>query len=153
HPCLGPTYHSGIRQTVEQEALDGDDTWLTVGVDEVFYYEQVALLAGQRSLSGVQLTADEDFWLDAYGHTDENIQIFDRKGHITFSDIGKDDHKIRLPYPNRINITFGCNDKLVREQVDYVISLTSLKNHSCLEKIKTIRYPLNTFYVYKMQSL
>lgn len=142
---LGPIYHSDLKQTIENVSMK-DDTWLTVGTKGIFYYEQVPILSGRKSLSGVQLYPEPKFWTDAYGKKYESA--FNRKAHIVYEDNNAKE-KITLPYPNRIVIEFSCKDNFIKDNVDYVLTLEKL-TEPCLSPLKEINYPNVSFYIYKM---
>lgn len=141
---LGPLYNSQLVSTIEKVSEPEDD-WIVVGQ---FLFEQVPLITGNRSFSGVQIYPVESFWIDKYG--EQYKYQFDRKGHITYRNSAIDQPGVELIHTNQIQINFSCKDTFIMQEVEYVLSETPITNKQCVKLLETVSYPAKQFYIYKL---
>ena len=125
-----------------------EDSWATVG-DDALLFENFPLLADRRSLNGIQIYSDVEFWKKFVGEQYENV--YNRQGHIFFSDSGSFEEPIKIgPTRNTIVVNFNCSDYL-KKNLDFALSIHPL-TQSCVKLIETVQYPQKTFYLYKVSG-
>ncbi|MEX0881680.1 MAG: hypothetical protein WDZ34_02310 [Candidatus Saccharimonadales bacterium] len=122
------------------------DSWATIGEDAI-YYENFALLADRKSLSGTQIYPDNAFWERFVGQQYEDV--YNRQAHVFFSDSGNFQEPVRVGAArNALLVNFNCSQGL-KDELDFVLSVHPL-DETCAKLIETVRYPQAAFYLYQI---
>jgi hypothetical protein len=121
------------------------DSWAAVG-DDMRLFENIALVADRKSMSGVQIYPDLNFWRQA-GPGYESV--YNREGHAFFIDNQNLAAPLVLsPARNAFYVKFECSN-FIKKNIGFVLAAHKL-NESCTQLIKTTKYPAMTFYLYEV---
>ena len=127
-----------------EDVSQENDTWVTIND---IYYDSLPLNAGRRSLTGVQIYTDLDFWRQVGG---EQYDIFyNREGHYVFTDDPSLTEPFRLLQPNYLQIKFQCSD-FTKRNIQFALASHPMQQ-PCIHLVDTVYYPMHTFYLYKIQ--
>lgn len=126
--------------------------WLVVGS---VTFENVPLVAGKSSLSGIQYYPQFKLWelLDPAG---KEINTYNRFAHVVFTTDQIDDGKLfKSPQPDVLYVRFNCDVAKKLPNVGYVLSSENLDTAKfpCLKQDDTMIYPGATLRVYKYTPL
>lgn len=118
------------------------DSWVTL--DDITY-ENFGLLAGRKSLSGVQIYPDNNFWQQVGGTKYEGV--YNREGHAMFmtSGLHQDMYKVKA---NLFDVRFYCSD-FITKNVNFALATHPI-SYSCTKLVDTVTYPKQSFYLYKV---
>lgn len=139
---FGPIYHTGLIQKMDAIA-EPSDTW--VSVDDI-YYENLGILVGNKSFSGVQLYPDVSFWEQNYGKQYE--VAYNRKGHAVYTIDDKLVNSLQLVQSNLYKVGFACSDFTIKN-IDFVLATNPI-NTKCTKLVDEVKYPRVTFYIYEI---
>jgi hypothetical protein len=150
-------YDSRIVKTMESVS-DPHDKWVVLD-DQNF--QQLPAIAGRGSVGGAQFYTDLNFWhqIDNDGHLE---YVYNRQAHALFlSNTLKADpakkynvytvnDKLELVKVNLFKVKFTCS-KFTYDNIDFVLTLSEI-DKECTQLIDKVRYPKQTFYIYKVLS-
>lgn len=124
------------------QSSEKDSVW--VGAENIML-ENIAIVYGRKSISGVEFYPDVKFWksLDP-----DKEYIYNRFAHILFQDKSQMPEKVRLVQSDLFYVQISCDD-FVRQNIDYIITVNKI-DHSCVQLYKTIEYPTATLHTYKI---
>jgi len=146
HPLyqgLGPIADNSVTRAMDTISKP-HDTW--VSLDQI-YIENFGLLANRNSLTGVQFYPDLAFWRQLGGKANDYID--NRYAHVLFT-ANPDFPPISLVQMDSFMVHFECSP-FIEQHVNFVLSLQPL-SFACTKQTAIVRYPSQTFYMYKIQS-
>ncbi len=145
HPLykgLGPIYNSSLTKKIEASS-NNMGSWAVV--DDI-QFENLALVSGEDSLTGIQIYPDLGLWRQIGGTQYDTI--YNRYAHTIFnSDPGFSD-PIRLIQFDSFQIKFACDD-FVQRNVQYVVATHALI-YPCTTQIDQVNFPAKQFFIYKI---
>lgn len=124
-------------------------TWTT----ETIYLENFPALSGVPSRSGVYAYPQLDLWRSADSGGQE--EIYNRYAHVGF----EFDRNPAVTVPTSLKLTLAdhfdittepCGPYVHQEKIRYILAVKPMSD-SCLEVVKTVKYPLETFIIYKVK--
>lgn len=146
HPLyrgLGPLAATPVLTAIDEESGE-TDTWAVIGPAQ---WENLALLAGERSVSGVHTYPDVDYWDDLDDSAAAEV-AYNRYAHVLFTaDPAAPD--IALTQQDEFTVAFECSP-WVRGEVTRALSVEPL-DLPCVEQLAVVRYPTTTFYLYDVR--
>ncbi|MEK7153900.1 MAG: hypothetical protein AAB834_08165, partial [Patescibacteria group bacterium] len=152
---VNPLYRgtSTLRQTPLSEAIKAVNTrepgtWAT----EIIYLENFAALSGASARSGVYAYPQLDLWRSADDGDDKDT--YNRYAHVNFifdRDTTVDvKTSLVLTGVDHFDITTEpCGQYMHEEKIRYIVTIRPIKG-SCLELVKTVSYPTESFLIYKI---
>jgi len=140
---LGLAEDSELISSIQKYSKPGD-TWATL--DDA-RFENVALAAGRKNLSGTQIYPDNAFWSQVAGSKFE--KAYNREGHVYFT-TEPIQNEIKYVKPNLFKIKFQCS-KFIIDNIDYALSENPLE-FECVNLIKIVSFPKEDFYIYKVSG-
>lgn len=140
--------NSQISNEIRDIADSENDRWIS----DVSNLENFATLDGRRSLTGVYTYPQLDIWRQINNGQYETI--YNRYAHTNFVfDRRVDDiipTSLVLVGADNFGITSEpCSQFLKNNNVRYILTELTIQD-SCVELIKSIRYPVHTYYVYRL---
>lgn len=124
-------------------------TWAAEGV----YLENIAMINGADSISGVYTYPQLDIWKKIEG---ANINDYNRYSHISLAF----DRNPKIRVKTTLNLIAGdsivistepCSEDLKKLDVKYVITETPLSSlDSCTKQLFSVKYPLRSVFIYSL---
>lgn len=140
-----------VSQAIKEISRTSESRWAT----EHFLLENFVFMNGARSLTGVYSYPQLDLWREADAKAEE--KTYNRYAHTNFT-FDRDPSKI---VPTKIALTGGdsftiitepCSDFLKKQDVRYLLTGSEVDlSNGCVEKLRTIRYPAQTIYIYGLK--
>lgn len=118
-------------------------------VNENFLFEHYPLQSGAKTLNASYPYPHFELWrpLDPDGSKSD---IYNRGAHVVTRFKATGETTAQVGAPNIIDILINpCSSYVEAVNLRYVLSLKPL-DLKCVEKIVTITYPVNTFYIYEL---
>jgi hypothetical protein len=140
---LDPLTDSKLTKTMVSVA-DDERAWVVV---DYLAFEQVPLGLGLRSFSGTYAYPQLDVWrvIDPR-RAQENI--YNRYAHVVFV---SDADSLELRAPDYFAVPFeACSSFVRRHEIGHVLSTTPLNDGPCISLEAMVRYPIITFYIYRI---
>jgi hypothetical protein len=152
---INPLYHKSEPIALQNAAsqiksrYNNNKNWIVL--DSVVI-ENIPLVAGEHSLSGVQIYPQLALWQSInsapnYNHT------YNRYAHVTFSlNINPDNEEFYSPQDDVLIVHFDCNIANKLPNFGYVLSASPITDElalKCLKLDDTIKYPKATLDIYK----
>lgn len=141
--------NSSITKAIEKTPDDGK-LWAV----EYSPYENISIMSGRKSLSGVYVYPQLDIWDDA-SETDSE-KTYNRYAHISFDFDRQPDinlpTELKLVSEDNIKVkTEPCGKFLLSKNVGYLLAAAELPaSDTCAELIDNVYYPAQVLYIYKL---
>lgn len=130
----------------EIAAREPNAAWAVMG-DLVF--ENLAVQAGARSISGSTPSTQIDWWTSNFNDDPENDRIADRSAHFAFQPALEPGTRLELVQRNFVRVYLDpCDGFSARVNLGFVVSPQPL-SFPCLELIETVAYAQTTFSIYR----
>ncbi|MEK7153458.1 MAG: hypothetical protein AAB834_05910, partial [Patescibacteria group bacterium] len=140
----GPVTNGQLSQAIQKNSTP-QDTW--VGVDNA-YIENIGLINGRHSISGVNFYPHVAYWRRVGGAGYDHI--YNRYAHIVFTSNPDQAAPFALGAADFVSVKLECSNFIMSE-VDYALSVKPLEL-ACARHIETIAYPSMSFYLYKISN-
>ncbi len=140
---LGTLTNSPLNNAVQHVGTNSDKRWITDGG----YLENVALMNGKHSLTGVYYYPQLGLWDTIPGVKKSD---YNRYAHVAFqvSDDSASPTKLKLNSQDGFSVmSSDCSKYLQQEHVGFLIS-SAILHGACTTPIKTIPFPDVTLYIY-----
>jgi len=122
-----------------------NDRW---GVADDLVFENFPLLADRRSVTGIQIYPDVDFWRKVEGAAGDTI--YNRYAHSVFNSNQTSTDLIRLSQEDTFQVKLTCGTFL-QSEVDYILATIPV-DVGCLHETARITYPRVTLVMYKVDD-
>lgn len=143
---LAPVLDTPIVDRIEAiSEADGEGVWVTNGG---LFFENLAVQAGARSLSGSAPHTQAPFWRSEFSSDADQEAIFDRAAHFVFS-FTDEPTSLNLDAVNVVAVAFNpCGSFAEKAEVKYLVSVRPL-DFPCLSLSETVPYTRITFHIYE----
>ena len=120
---------------------------------ETIYLENFPALSGVPGRSGVYAYPQLDLWRSADSGGQE--EVYNRYAHVGF----EFDRNPAVTTPTVLKLTLAdhfdiatepCGSYVRQEKIRYILAVRPMSD-SCLEPVKTVKYPVETFIIYKVK--
>jgi len=143
---LAPVLDTPIVDRIEAiSEADSAGVWVTNGG---LFFENLAVQAGARSLSGSAPHTQAPYWRSEFSSDADQEAIFDRAAHFVFS-FTDEPTSLNLDATNVVSVAFNpCSSFAEEAEVKYLVSVRPL-DFPCLTLRETVPYTMITFHIYE----
>lgn len=123
-------------------------------VIETGLFENFAIMAGAKSLSGVYYYPQNELW-KSISTSKKDEKVYNRFSHVTVSFDRNIDTNIKTRLVPIADDSFkveteACSNYISEMNVGYLVTNTTLDySASCFTLVDTVRYPKTTFFIYR----
>jgi hypothetical protein len=153
NPLYNRVRPAGVEKISSQITRHYPDRKAWIVIDSNFTAENLPLLSGKSSYSGIQVYPQLKLWesIDTGGREKSD---YNRYGHVVFSTTLSPPEKFGLPAPDQIRVKFDCEVAKRLPNLGYALSTSDISHSSafCLLKVRAIHQGNATFYIYQYQA-
>ena len=152
---VNPLYDRGEPKSLQSMAdaisshYKDDKNWVMA---DDFALENVPLVAGEHSLSGIQVYPQLKLW-EKLDPTHKDIVAYNRYAHVTFHTIGMPDGATFFnPGPDALWVRLDCTTAKKLPDLGYVLTSSKIGDPGllkCMKLDRSIKYPKTSLFVYK----